>query len=169
MVKLACQSLTFFILITYREHFVFLVPLTDFYNCTFVFGCKSLIHTVFHNVLESMECMAIVCKWIKIVKTSDFRIISFQNFQIVIINEICTVFRFISFLAIMHFNLQCIIVKKLLPNHFGRHFQINLIVIRSCQFASLISLGLCGFTDINFITEELSRFSSVCDKGFIFR
>ena len=69
----------------------------------------------------------------------------------------------------MHIDFQCVIVQQFLPYRFKGHFQINLIVVRSRQFASLVPLGLCRFSDIDFISEKLCRFSSVRDKSFLFR
>ena len=62
----------------------------------------------------------------------------------------------------MRLDFQHIVIKQFLPDHLCRHPQINLIVVRSCDFASLVSLGLRRFSDIDFMTEKFGTLGSVC-------
>lgn len=93
-----------------------------------------------------------------------FSIVSFQDFQVITVDEIWSVLRLVKLLSIVHLYLQCTIVKEFLSNHLRRHLQVHLIIKGSCQSASLVSLGQYRFADIDFIAEELCRLSSMCNE-----
>ena len=62
MIKLACQGFPLIILVEHCKHLVFLVLFTDFHDRTFVFGSKSLVHAILHDVLKRVKCMTVIRK-----------------------------------------------------------------------------------------------------------
>ena len=67
VIEFAFMDFAFLVLVSHCEHLVFLVFLADSHDRTSVFSCKSLVHAIFHDILESVKCMTVVCKGIEIV------------------------------------------------------------------------------------------------------
>ena len=85
VVEKSCPLSTLAIQVSHAQVFFDSHTLDNFpFRCT-VFGSKSFEHTVLHHIFEVVDYATVESKRVIIVKSSDFRIIARQGFQVIIV------------------------------------------------------------------------------------
>ena len=115
------------------------ISVDDFSHRSAIFAGEGFVHTVLHDVGKFTQHRHVICQPVVVVDTSDFRVELGDDFDIGMIDELATVYRFPDFFSsFVILDFECVVFQQFPHPFFFRNVQHDSSAVLPFRDALLI-------------------------------